>query len=135
MPQPALMNLKILLPFQVFAEKTGVSRIVAETREGSFGLLPHRLDCVAALAPGILTYQNEGEGEVYVAVDEGVLVKAGLDVLVSVRDAIAGTDLGRLHEAVDREFVHLNEREQSVRSVMAKMESDFISRLAEFHHE
>ena len=135
MPQPALMNLKILLPFQVFAEKTGVVRIVAETREGSFGLLPHRLDCVAALAPGILTYQNEGEGEVYVAVDEGVLVKAGLDVLVSVRDAIAGTDLGRLHEAVDREFVHLNEREQSVRSVMAKMESGFIRRLAEFHHE
>ena len=135
MPQPALMNLKILLPFQIFAEKTGVVRIVAETREGSFGLLPHRLDCVAALAPGILTYQNEGEGVVYVAVDEGVLVKAGLDVFVSVRDAIAGTDLGRLHEAVDREFVHLNEREQSVRSVMARMESDFISRLAEFHHE
>jgi F-type H+-transporting ATPase subunit epsilon len=129
------MNLKILLPFQIFAEKTGVVRIVAETREGSFGLLPHRLDCVAALAPGILTYQKEGEGEVYVAVDEGVLVKAGLDVLVSVRDAIAGTDLGRLHEAIDREFVHLNEREQSVRSVMARMESDFISRLAEFHHE
>ena len=47
-----LISLKVLLPFQVFAEKTGVSRIVAETREGSFGLLPHRLDCVAALAPG-----------------------------------------------------------------------------------
>ena len=52
MPQPALMNLKVLLPFEIFADKTGVSRIVAETREGSFGLLPHRLDCVAALAPG-----------------------------------------------------------------------------------
>ena len=46
------MHLKVLLPFQVFAEESGVSRIVAETREGSFGLLPHRLDCVAALAPG-----------------------------------------------------------------------------------
>ena len=80
-----LMNLKVLLPFQIFAEKTGVSRIVAETREGSFGLLPHRLDCVAALAPGILIYETEAEGEVYVAVDEGVLVKTGLDVLVSVR--------------------------------------------------
>ena len=62
---PTLMNLKILLPFQIFAEKTGVSRIVAETREGSFGLLPHRLDCVAALAPGILIYETEAEGEVY----------------------------------------------------------------------
>ena len=77
MQQPTLMNLKVLLPFQIFAEKTGVSRIVAETREGSFGLLPHRLDCVAALAPGILIYENEAEGEVYVAVDEGVLVKTG----------------------------------------------------------
>src|ERR1035437_6959717 len=135
MPQPALMNLKVLLPFQVVAEKTGVSRIVAETREGSFGLLPHRLDCVAALAPGILIYQNEAEGEVYVAVDAGVLVKTGLDVLVSVRNAIGGTDLGLLREVVDREFLDLNEREQSVRAVMAKMESDFIGRLAEFHHE
>jgi F-type H+-transporting ATPase subunit epsilon len=135
MPQPALMNLKVLLPFQIFADKTGVSRIVAETREGSFGLLPHRLDCVAALAPGILTYQLGAEADVYMAVDEGVLVKTGLDVLISVRNAIGGTDLGQLHEAVERQFVHLNEREQSVRSVMAKLESDFISRLAEFHRE
>jgi F-type H+-transporting ATPase subunit epsilon len=135
MPQPALMNLKILLPFEVFADKTGVSRIVAETREGSFGLLPHRLDCVAALAPGILTYQLATETEVYIAVDEGVLVKTGMDVLISVRNAIGGTDLGQLHAAVEREFLHLNEREQSVRSVMARMESDFISRLAEFHRE
>ena len=135
MPQPALMNLKVLLPFEIFADKTGVSRIVAETREGSFGLLPHRLDCVAALAPGILTYQIGAQAEVYMAVDEGVLVKTGLDVLISVRNAIGGTDLGQLHAAVEREFLHLNEREQSVRSVMAKMESDFISRLAEFHRE
>ena len=135
MPQAALMNLKILLPYRIFAEETGVARIVAENLEGSFGLLPHRLDCVAALAPGILIYENEREGEVCVAVDEGVLVKTGLDVLVSVRNAIGGTDLGQLHEAVDREFLNLNEQEQDVRSVMARMESDFIRRLAGFDHE
>jgi F-type H+-transporting ATPase subunit epsilon len=135
MKQPALINLKVLLPFRVFAEKTGVSRVVAETSEGSFGLLPHRLDCVAALTPGILIYENEAEGEVFVAVDEGVLVKTGLDVFVSVRNAIAGTDLGQLREAVEREFLNLTERQQSVRSVMIKMESGFIRRLAEFHHE
>ena len=135
MPQPTLMHLKLLLPFRVFAEETGVSRVVAETRQGSFGLLPHRLDCVAALTPGILIYETEAEGEVYVAVDEGVLVKSHLDVLVSVRNAIAGTDLGALREAVEREFVTLTDREESVRSVLAKMESGFISRLAEFHRE
>jgi F-type H+-transporting ATPase subunit epsilon len=101
---------------------------------GSFGLLPHRLDCVAALAPGILTYQRS-RGEVFVAVDEGVLVKTGLDVLVSVRRAIGGTDLGQLHAAVEREFLTWTSNEQSVRSVMAKMESGFHRRFAEFQHE
>ena len=135
MQQPTLMSLKILLPFQIFAQEAGVSRIVAETREGSFGLLPRRLDCVAALAPGILTYENRSEGEIYVAVDEGVLIKTGLNVIVSVRNAIAGSDLGLLRETVEREFLNLNEREQSVRSVLAKMESGFIRRLAEFQHD
>jgi F-type H+-transporting ATPase subunit epsilon len=129
------MHLKILLPFGTFAEKAGVTRIFAETREGSVGLLPHRLDCVAALAPGILIYQQEAEGDVYVAVDEGVMVKTGLDVLVSVRNAIGGTDLGQLHAAVEREFVNVNEGEKNVRSVTAILESDLIRRLAEFHHD
>jgi F-type H+-transporting ATPase subunit epsilon len=129
------MNLKVLLPFQVFAEKTGVSRIVAETLEGSFGLLPHRLDCIAALTPGILTYETESDGEVFVAVDEGVLVKAGPDVLVSVRRAIGGTDLGQLREAVAKEFLTLDKDEQSVRSVVAKLETGFLRRFAALQHE
>jgi F-type H+-transporting ATPase subunit epsilon len=129
------MNLKILLPFQIFVEKNGVSRIIAETSEGSFGLLPQRLDCVAALAPGILTYQTGSDGEVFVAVDEGVLVKTGHDVLVSVRRAIEGTDLGKLRDSVEKEFLTLDGREQSVRSVMAKLETGFLSRFAAFQHE
>jgi F-type H+-transporting ATPase subunit epsilon len=135
MQQPAHMNLKVLLPFGIFTEKTGVARIVAETRQGSFGLLPHRLDCVAALAPGILIYEDNAGGESYVAIDEGVLVKTGLDVLVSVRNAIGGTDLGRLRTAVEREFLNLNERERAVRLVVTKMESGFLRRLVEFQHE
>jgi F-type H+-transporting ATPase subunit epsilon len=129
------MNLKILLPFKVFAEKNNVSRIVARTATGSFGLLPHRLDCVAALVPGILVYETAEEGEVYLAVDEGVLVKSGADVLVSVRNAIGGTDLAKLHEAVNQEFLNLDDQERKVRSVLAKLESGFIRRFAEFHRE
>jgi F-type H+-transporting ATPase subunit epsilon len=129
------MNLKVLLPFQIYAEKAGVSRIVAETREGSFGLLPHRLDCVAALVPGILIYQTESDGEVFVAVDEGVLVKTGPDVLVSVRRAMGGTDLGQLRDAVEREFLALDKHEQNVRLVMAKLETGFLRRIATFQHE
>jgi F-type H+-transporting ATPase subunit epsilon len=128
------MNLKILLPFEIFADKTGVLSIIAETREGSFGLLPHRLDCVAALAPGILTYTTKEGETVYVAVDEGVLVKAGADVSVSVRHAIGGTNLGQLHEAVKREFLTLDEQERNVRSAITKMEVGFIGRFVEMQH-
>jgi F-type H+-transporting ATPase subunit epsilon len=129
------MRLKVLLPFEVFADTIGVSRIVAETREGSFGLLPHRLDCVAALAPGILTYETGPDGEVFVAVDEGVLVKTGPDVLVSVRRAVGGTDLGQLRAAVEQQFLTLDEREQSVRSVLTRMETDVIRRMVAVHHD
>ena len=127
-----LMNLKIFLPFRILAEKKDVSRIVAESSGGSFGLLPHRLDCVAVLEPGILTYETEAEGEVYMAVDEGVLIKTGQDVIVSVRNAIYGTDLSQLREAVEREFLTVDESEQRIRSVMAKLESGLVHRLAEF---
>ena len=129
------MNLKLLLPFQIFAEKTGVSRIVAETREGSFGLLPQRLDCVAVLVPGILSYETEAGDEVFVAVDEGVLVKTGSEVLVSVRRALGGKDLGQLRVAVEKEFLTVDEQEQSVRTVMAKLESGFLRRFAAFQHD
>ncbi len=130
-----LMNLKILLPFRIFAEKTGVSRIVAESVNGSFGLLPHRLDCAAALVPGIFVYETDLEGEVYVAIDEGVLVKSGFDVSVSIRNAFGGSDLTELQKTVQQEFVNLDEQEQNVRSVMGKMESGLIRQLAEFDRE
>jgi F-type H+-transporting ATPase subunit epsilon len=129
------MNLKLLLPFQVFVEKTGVSRIVAESPAGSFGLLPHRRDCVAALIPGILTYQTEGGAEVFVAIDEGVLVKAGRDVLVSVRRAIGGADLGELRAAVEKEFLTVDARQQNVQAVTARLETGLIRRLAKFHND
>jgi F-type H+-transporting ATPase subunit epsilon len=129
------MNLKVLLPFQIFVEKTGVLRVVAETREGSFGLLPRRLDCVAVLSPGILAFEMPLEGEVFVAVDEGVLVKTGPDVLISVRRAFGGKDLGQLRETVEREFLTLDEREQSVRSLLAKMEGDLVRRMMTLHND
>ena len=128
------MTLKVLLPFAVFAERADVLRIVAETGHGSCGILPHRLDCVAALTPGILVYETSDEGEVYVAVDEGVLIKTGADVLVSVRRAVAGRDLDHLHALVEEEFRTQDDQDRNVRSVMAKLETGLVRRLAALQH-
>lgn len=129
------MNLKILLPFRVFCEESEVTRFVAETREGSFGFLPHRLDCVAALAPGILVYETRANATNYVAVDEGVLVKTGSSVFISVRNAIRGSDLNRLRLVVEQDFLKLDEQEKGNRFALAKLENNLLRRLVEFHHE
>ena len=129
------MHLRILLPSEVFADKPDVVRIMANTSAGSLGLLEHRLDCVAALVPGIMIYETKQDGVVYLALDEGVLVKTGADVLVSVRQAIGGEDLGKLRDAVKSTFLSLDKEERSVRDAVTKMEAGFIGRFAEFEHE
>ncbi|MDZ4729582.1 MAG: F0F1 ATP synthase subunit epsilon [Xanthomonadales bacterium] len=133
--QANVMNLRILVPFELFAAHSGVLRMVAETDEGSFGLLPRRRDCSAVLAPGILIWETETAGESYLAVDQGVLIKTGADVMVSVRRAIVGTDLEQLRQSVAKEFLTLNEQEQSVHAVMAKLETGFLRRFANFQNE
>jgi F-type H+-transporting ATPase subunit epsilon len=129
------MTLKVLLPYKVFAEEHNVVRIVAMTYQGAFGILPNRLDCVASLSAGILVFEIEGEKEVYLAVNEGVLVKTGLDVRVSVRNAMKGMGLDELRAAVEEEFMQLNEQEKNLRSVLTKMESGFVQHLAAFKQD
>lgn len=129
------MDLKILLPYRIFAEIKNVSSIVAETSEGSFGLLPQRLDCVAAIIPSIFTYETESRSVHYLAVDEGILTKAGTQVTISVRNAFGGTDLGKLHESVENEYKKLDETERDMRASMAKMESGFLFSMQKFQKE
>jgi len=126
MMENELMTLKILLPFKVFAEAKNVKRIVLETSAGSYGFLPQRLDCTAALRQGILLYETLNDGEKYIAIDEGVMIKSGAELLVSVRNAIGDAPLGKLRSLVEKEMMHLDESEINARSVMAKLETGFI---------
>ena len=129
------MDMKILLPFKVFIETKNVSSITIETSEGSYGILPHRLDFVAALVAGIFTYEIESEGPKYIAVGEGVMIKAGRQVLVSVRNAIGGADLGKLADMVKKDFNRQDENKAEVHSVMAKLEGGFIYSFDKFRKD
>ncbi|MEB0140631.1 MULTISPECIES: F0F1 ATP synthase subunit epsilon [unclassified Undibacterium] len=126
---PISMQLTVLLPTHVLLSVSGVLRMVVETIEGSFGILPQRRDCVAALCAGMLTYQTAEEGEVFVAVDAGVLVKCGSEIRVSVRRALQSRDLHQLQQAVQQDFRRLDEDEQHLRTVMMKLENSFLHRL------
>jgi len=129
------MDLKILLPFKIFVETKNVLRIVFETSKGSYGLLPQRLDCVSAIVPGIFTYESETGVPHYLAVDAGVLVKAGAQVLVSVRNAIGGADLGKLGDTVKKEFTDTDAAQKKSNELMLKLESGFINRFEKFRKE
>jgi len=126
------MTLEILLPQRVYATITGVERIVAENGEGAFGLLPHRLDCVAALRPGILAYVTAA-GEHWLAIDEGTLVKTGLVVRVAARAVQAGLDLASLHAAIASQFLAIDDDERAARGAMRKLEAGFVHALGEHH--
>lgn len=128
------MKLEILLPYKVFIKKEGVRCVVAETISGSLGILPHRLDCVVVLKAGIFTFKADLEEENYVAIDEGILVKRGLQVSLSVRNAVAGSELGQLRDTVNHEYRMLDEDEKKTRTVIAKLENGFMRRLAELRH-
>lgn len=132
---PTHMTFKLLVPHEVVAEIADVTRVVAETTAGSYGLLAHRRDCVAALVPGVLVLESTSGGERYFAVDEGLLVKTGTDVVVSVRRAMGGADLGALRDAVEEKFLHGDEHDESLRDVMTRLESGFLHRFASLHHD
>lgn len=124
------MNLRVLLPTKVLLV-TPATKVVAEAQNGSFGLLPRHIDFVTALAPGILTYTTPEDEEVFMAVDEGVLIKRGQEVIVSTRNAVVSDDLGTLTEAVEKQFLSLDEHERSARSALARLESSFVRRFLE----
>ena len=124
--QNTSIHLKILLPYKVFADIMNVKKIVVETSDGSYGILPRRLDCTAALLPGILVYETENEEEKYIAVTHGILIKTGAEVLISVRNAIGNAPLGKLRELVEEEMTEMDELEINARSVMAKLETGFL---------
>lgn len=125
-----MMNLKILIPSQKVIDTT-VSKVIAEAENGHFCLLPKHIDFTAALVPGLLSFEDRDGRETFVAVDEGILVKCGSEVLVSTRKAVLGADLGELAETVRMQFRSLNEMEKKSRSALAKIEADFARRFLE----
>jgi F-type H+-transporting ATPase subunit epsilon len=124
------MNCKILLPSEVFFNKE-VAKIVAEAGNGSFCLLPQHIDFVAALVPGLLRIVEMDNKEEFYAVDEGILVKRGSDVMVSTRNVIRIPDLGQLKQVVDEQFKALDDKEKAARTAAARLEADLVRRFME----
>jgi F-type H+-transporting ATPase subunit epsilon len=124
------MQLRVLLPERVAVDEP-VAKVTAEAEDGAFCLLPRHVDFVATLVPGLLAFEDEAGSETLLAVDHGVLVKCGDEVVVSTPRVIGGRPLGELQRAVEDELERLDERERRARSAVVKIEADFVRRLVE----
>lgn len=105
-----------------------VVRIVAEAENGSFCLLPGHRDFATSLVSGIIEFTSEDERDRFLAVDEGVLVKADTVVSVGTRHAVLGDDLAALNQIVEEQFARLDDREKLAREAVAQLEADFARR-------
>ncbi len=128
------LNLKILLPAEVLLDEE-IVQVTAEAENGFFTLLPHHIDFVTALVPGIFFYLTPDGEEHFLALDEGILIKQGDKVYVSAVRAVAGDDLEHLEDLVVNELRILGENEKKARTVMARLEADTLRRFTRLRGE
>ena len=124
------MKLCVLLPEQILLDME-VVKISGEAMNGSFSLLPRHVDFVTALVPGLLSFETHNGVEEFVAVDEGIMVKCGADVRVSVRNAVVGHELGELKNLIQKRFKQLDEHEKKSRDALYKLEAELVRRFME----
>lgn len=148
------MRLKVLVPAKVIVDLE-VNKVIAKSPDGYFCLLPHHVDFVSALAPGILSYEDEGGREVSLAIDEGTLAKCSGEVLVATRFTIGqpaagegwAAGAGRHESGAGREAAAAirpegtgkqarrtpslpqDEAESRCRGIIAELETEFMNQL------
>lgn len=121
------MRLTIFLPTEVLVDEP-VKKVIAEAENGAFCLEPRHVDFVTSLVPGLLTYVTSDGQEMFVGVDEGILVKCGPSVRVSTREAVAGNDPTALKRTMVARSGNLDEHERSARTVLARLEAGIAKR-------
>lgn len=127
---PEHMRLEVFTP-TVSLVDVAVVKVEAEGAEGFFTLLPRHIDLAAALPPGLFVYVTAAGDERFLGIDEGILIKRGADVRVSVLDAFESADLSSLRAQVARRFLSLDENERAARTALARLEAGAIRRVLE----
>ena len=128
-----ILQLKVMEPEKILV-KSSVNKVIAEGLNGSFCIKPRHIDFVSALKPGILEYYTD-ESEQFIAVNEGILVKCGQDVLVSVLSGIPGTDLSKLEETVREQFQKSEAINKATGIALKGMEADLLMHFVDMDKE
>lgn len=122
-----MMKLTLNTPNEIMLDLV-VTKVTAEGTHGSFCLLPRHVDFLAALQPGLLSWEDEAGREAFAAVGAGILVKRAGDVFVSAEQASRGAELSELKRIVREQFSQWDERRRAAHEAIAMMEASFLRR-------
>jgi len=128
------LTLKVMLPTEVLLEEP-VVKVIGEAENGSFCLLPRHIDFTASLVPGILSFTDPDGEEQYAALDNGILVKCGGEVLISAFNGVLGEDLTQLRHLVAKHFITLDEQQRTARSALARLEAGVVRKFMEMEEQ
>lgn len=128
------MQLRLMLPTEILIDEP-VVKVVAEAYNGEFCLLPRHIDFTAALPPGVLHFFSADGEESFAAIDSGVLVKCGQDVLVSAINGVRCTDLGQLQSLLEARFLILDDAERKARAALARLEAGTLRRFRDLQEK
>lgn len=124
------MRLLLTVPAGRLIDHT-VTRVSAEAPHGTFTILPRHADTVLLVVPGLLAFFGESGEETFVAVDHGVLVKAGPQVRVACQRAVVGGRLEDAEAAVRDRFLEGSDSDRRARSALLRLEAEIMRRAGE----
>lgn len=127
------MSVRVLTPTRPVLEAAGITSITCETDAGRRTIEPRRLDGTAALVPGVLTLRASAGETISIAIDEGLLTKAGARVTVSVRHAVRPEAGESLRQALEEELQRIRTLDTDLRNSLVDLESRFMRQFARAH--
>ena len=128
--QATLLHVELRLPTRVLFSDTAV-KVFATADIGAFTLLVNHTDLVTALVPSILIVTDETGGELFFAVDEGILVKQDQQVHIAIQRGLQGESLADINELVNTHFFAVDEEERVARSALSRLEANIVRRFGD----
>ena len=115
------MNLQVYSPLEKVLQ-VDIQKVVFETPQGYYTLLPKHIDYVSALGTGIISYVSVGKEEGYLACHEGIVVKKGQQVTVSAQGLLFADTLEELQRNIAISYKENEEQRKELNMAMARLE-------------
>lgn len=102
--------------------KTKIKKVTFETLNGYYTLMPKHIDFVSAMNANIVRYTTVENEEKFVACHQGIVVKKGNDVTISVQKAVKSDTLDELQKTILIDFKESEEQRKELNTAMARLE-------------